>query len=174
LPGSASEGGGDPVDAERWAGHQREHAIRHEAYAAEMACAREYFEAVLAERDRRLAVEREMLATGVNQRAAEMERRLIGLNELRNEVLADRAQFVTRAAFEPVAARQESFLGRDYYLEQAKSLADKLDVNVAAIAELRREISNQRSRAAGYAAAVGIAVVVMTAVILLVQFTRTH
>jgi hypothetical protein len=174
LPGSARDDVGDPVDAQRWAGHQREHVIRHEAYIAEVASVQAYFEAVLVERDRRLEVEREMLATSVHQRAAEVERRLVGLNELRNEVLADRAQFVTRAAFEPVAARQESFLGRDYYLEQAKSLADKLDVNVAAIAELRREISNQRSRAAAYAAAVGIAVVVMTAVILLVQFTRTH
>lgn len=160
----------DPVDVERWFGHRREHEIRHEAYAAEVAAVRAHFDAMLSEWDRRLAAERQMLVTGVQERAVEMERRLTALNELRNEVLADRALFVTRAAFDPIAARQETFLRRDYYDDQSKSFADKLDVNVAAIAELRREISNQRSRAAAYAAALGIAVLVMTAVVMVVQF----
>jgi hypothetical protein len=87
-------------------------------------------------------------------------------------VLADRSQFVSRAAFEPVAARLETFMGRDYYDEQARSFTEKIDLNVAAIADLRREISNQRSRSAAYAAAVGIAVLVMTALVMVVQFAR--
>ena len=162
-----------PVDSERWAGHRREHEIHREAHAAELASLRTYFAAMMAESDRRLGVERNMLVTSVQERANEMERRLAALNELRNEVLADRSLFVTRVAFDPIAKRQETFLTRDYYDDQAKSFADKLDVNVAAIAELRREISNQRSRSAAYAAALGVAVVLMTAVVMVVQFAST-
>jgi hypothetical protein len=46
----------------------------------------------------------------------------------------------------------------------------KVSDNLAATAQLRTELSNQRSRAAAYAAAVGIAVVVVTTIMLVIKF----
>lgn len=105
-------------------------------------------------------------------RDIELERRLTALNDLRNEVLSDRSQFVTRDAFEVVANQLGTFLLREYYEDQHRSLADKVDLNIGAIAELRREISNVRSRNAAYAAALGAAFSIMTIVMVIIQFVR--
>lgn len=133
---------------------------------------REYLESRINAIEQRLTSERTLLVHANDARTVELERRLNALNELRNEVLSDRALFVTRDAFEVVASRMATFLLREQYDEQQKGLVDKVDLNVGAIAEVRREISNVRSRNAGYAAALGLALTIITAVMTIIQIVH--
>lgn len=133
---------------------------------------REFLELRINELEKQVRSERALLVGAQAARDAELERRLTALNDLRNEVLSDRSLFVTRDAFEVVANRMGSFLLREYYEDQHRSLGDKVDLNIGAIAELRREISNVRSRNAAYAAALGAAFSIMTIVMVIIQFVR--
>lgn len=126
---------------------------------------REYVDLRLNELEKRLVGERALLVASNDDRRTEMERRLTALNELRNEVLADRALFVTRDAFGIVADRAGASVLREYFDEQHRSLADKVALNTAAVA-------NIRSRSAAYAAALGLAVTVLTAIILIIQVSH--
>lgn len=128
---------------------------------------REYFELRISEVDRRIVNERALLVVANHDRQAELERRLTALNELRNEVLQDRTLFVTKDAFDIVAQKVSDSITRDYYETQHQSLEKLVSINALAIA-------NMRSRSAAYTAAIGIAVIVLTAVILIVQFAGTH
>lgn len=98
---------------------------------------REFFELKLDELEKRLVAERSLLVIANNDRREEMERRLNALNELRNEVLADRSLFVTRDAFAIVAERVAGSVLREYYDGQHKTLTDKIDLNTAAIANIQ-------------------------------------
>ncbi len=133
---------------------------------------REYLELLLREAERRADIQRALLLRSLEERDSQLERRLNTLNELRSEVLTDRALFTPKVAFDTVASRLEHFLTREYYEEQHKGLSEKVDVNVAALAELRREISNLRSRNAGYAAALALAITVFSVILVILQFIR--
>ena len=126
---------------------------------------REHVLALIAEMDRRLTGEREQLMVALATRSQDMERRLAALNELRNEVLADRALFVTRDAFSIVAERVQAAVTREYYDEQHASLEAKVDINTAAVAAIR-------SRSAAYTAGIALAVTVLTAVTIVVSLAR--
>lgn len=142
---------------------------------------REYIDLRFSELEQRNAAIRTLLIEATQDREREIERRLLSLNELRSEVLADRALFVTRVAFDAVATRIETFLDRRYYEEQHKALIEKLDMtaaaltgkldsHIAALADLRTEISSVRSRNAGMVAALGVALTVVTIVMIVVTF----
>ena len=60
----------------------------------------EHLEKILDERQGRITDRFLFLEKAIETAKAEMERRLTGLNELRNEVTADRGLFITREAFE--------------------------------------------------------------------------
>lgn len=126
---------------------------------------REYVDLRLAELEKRLTGERALLVAANNDRRVELERRLDALNELRNEVLQDRTLFVTKDAFELVATRAGNSVLREYYDEQHRALTDKVALNTAAVA-------NIRSRSAAYAAALGLAVTVLTAIMIIVQYAK--
>lgn len=114
-----------------------------------------------------MSSERALLVAANHERQVELERRLTALNELRNEVLQDRTLFVTKDAFDIVAQKVNDSIARDYYDSQHEALQAIVSANTLSVA-------NIRSRGAGYTAAIAIAVVVLTAVIMIVQFAGTH
>jgi hypothetical protein len=126
---------------------------------------REHLLALIGAMDRRLAAERDALTVALQTRAQDMERRLAALNELRNEVLADRALFVTRDAFTIVAERVQAAVTREYYDEQHASLEAKVDINTATIAAIR-------SRSAAYTAGITFAFLVLAGVIAAVSLAH--
>lgn len=152
------------------AGHLRE------LFDMQMAAMREHFELRLVELEKRIGGERALLVAANVERQQEMERRLAALNELRGEVLADRALFVTRDAFEIVAGRIPTFLVREYYDEQHHALAEKVETATASLADKvdlnTTAISNIRSRAAAYAAGMGLAITVLTAIVIIIQLAH--
>jgi len=126
---------------------------------------RAYLDLRLTELEKRLTGERALLVVANADRQAEMERRLTGLNELRNEVLADRSLFVTKDAFELVSTRAGSSVLREYYDEQHQNLAERVGANAQAIASMR-------SRSAAYTAAMGMALTLLTAVVIIIQIVH--
>ncbi len=126
---------------------------------------REYFDLRMNELEKRLVGERALLVAANADRSAELERRLTLLNELRNEVLADRALFVTRDTFQIVAERLNATLTREYYEQQHEVLNKEVTANTATIATIR-------TRSAAFAAAIAICVTVLTAVILVIQIAH--
>ncbi len=124
---------------------------------------RTHFELRLAELEKRMSGERALLIAANNDRQSEMERRLTALNALRSEVLQDRLLYVTKDAFEIVLNRTSASLPREYYETQHEAVERRIAENAAAIATIR-------SRNAAYTAAIGLAVMALTAIILIVQF----
>lgn len=122
----------------------------------------QYLELRISELEKRLLGERELLVASTAARAGELERRLATLNDLRNEVMADRALFVTRDTFQLVLDRLSTIVVREYYDEQHRALAEKVDISTAAIATMR-------ARSAAYAAAVALSLTILTAIVLIIQ-----
>lgn len=128
---------------------------------------RRYFDLRISEIEKRMMGERAILVSANADRQAELERRLTALNELRTEVLQDRSLFVTKDAFDIVFTKVNAAIPREYYESQHDTLQKVVNTNTTAIA-------NMRSRSAAYTAAIGIAVIVLTAIILIVQFASIH
>jgi hypothetical protein len=90
---------------------------------------RDYIEAILDSHDRAHAAEHK----AVELAAAEMERRVEGLNQLRQDVITDRGQFVTKDVVdELLKAAAERNHARD---EKTAQLADTLEAKTQALAE---------------------------------------
>jgi hypothetical protein len=135
------------------------------ALEVQLVAQRQWFELRITDMEKWHLEERLLLRAATEGRLDEMTRRLAMLNELRNEVLSDRALFVTRDAFEIVSARVAACVSREYYDEQHRSLTDKVNINTTALLSFR-------SRSAAYTAAIGLAVTVITAILIVIQFAK--
>lgn len=135
---------------------------------------KEYVDLRLTEFEKRNDAIRALMSGAIHDREREMERRLAFLNELRGEVIADRQLFVPKVEFDSLAIRVNATLDRTYYEEQHKALGEKVDRNIADLATLRTEISNVRSRNAGLGTALGVALTLVTIIMIILSFVNGH